>query len=136
MGMSVRYTSKVSFWRMMNRLSSAVKKGVVAPMAWLNETGMKRSDTLPPTTEATNTTASTATLMRWRRDLIACRCTSPLTRTPAARHAHITMWHMVRKMGYLKPHTESRYLLSRMTPMLEKYQASISVSHLIPCTCI
>jgi hypothetical protein len=35
---------------------------------------------------------------------------------------------MVRKMGYLNPQTLRRYLLSRITPMLEKYQAAIMLS--------
>ena len=32
---------------------------------------------------------------------------------------------MVRKMGNLNPHTERRYLFSRMTPILLKYHAAI-----------
>ena len=46
-------------------------------------------------------------------------------RTAKARVAHMPMWHMVRKMGNLNPHTERRYLFSRMTPMLLKYHAAI-----------
>mmetsp|Transcript_4541 Transcript_4541/g.11422 ORF Transcript_4541/g.11422 Transcript_4541/m.11422 type:complete len:244 (+) Transcript_4541:165-896(+) len=91
MGTRVPYTSMVSFWRMMNSDSSAVKKGVVAPMAWLKDTGMKRRDTLPPTTEVTNTTASTATLMKCRRLLMPCLGTNPQMRHTRLRKAHITM---------------------------------------------
>mmetsp|Transcript_4541 Transcript_4541/g.11421 ORF Transcript_4541/g.11421 Transcript_4541/m.11421 type:complete len:335 (+) Transcript_4541:900-1904(+) len=35
---------------------------------------------------------------------------------------------MVRKMGYLKPQMDSRYLFRRITPMLLKYQAAIMPS--------
>ena len=119
------YTSPVSFWRMMKSESNAVKKGVVAPMAWLKLTGMKRRETLPPTTLATNTTANTATFTRWRRDLRACRGAMPEARTANESERQATMWHAVRKMGNLKPHTLSRYLLSKITPMLLKYHAAI-----------
>jgi hypothetical protein len=36
------------------------------------------------------------------------------------------MWHIVKKMGNLNPHTESKYLFNKMTPMLEKYHAAIT----------
>ena len=104
-----------------------MKKGVVAPMAWLNDTGMNRRLMFPPTTDATKTTARTATLMACRRDLRFCRGAMPAVRTAKARVAHMprTMCIMVRKMGNLNPHTERRYLFSRMTPILLKYHAAI-----------
>ena len=113
---------------MMNRLNSAVKNGVVAPMAWLKLTGMNRRLMFPPTTDATNTVASTATFARCLLDFRFCLGTKPDARTANDSAAHITMWHMVRKMGYLNPQTLRRYLLSRITPMLEKYQAAIMLS--------
>ena len=84
-GRSVTYTSLVSFCRMMKSDRSAVKKGVVAPMAWLNDTGMNRRLMFPPTTDATKTTARTATLMACRRDLRFCRGAMPAVRTAKAR---------------------------------------------------
>jgi hypothetical protein len=43
---------------------------------------------------------------------------------------------MVRKMGYLNPHTESRYLLRRMTPMLEKYHAASRAHCVFSSACV
>ena len=110
---------------MMNKLNNAVKNGVVAPMAWLKLTGMNRSDTLPPTTDATNTTARTAIFAKCLLLFRFCLGTRPNDRVAAANTRHITMWHMVKNMGNLNPHTESKYLLSKMTPMLLKYHAAI-----------
>ena len=127
-GTSVTYVSEVSFCRMMNRLKSAVKNGVVAPIAWLKLTGMNLNEMFPPTTDATNTTARTATFARCLLDFRFCLGTNPDARTANDSAAHISMWHMVRKMGYLNPQTLRRYLLSKITPMLEKYHAAITLS--------
>lgn len=59
----------------------AVKKGVVAPTAWLKETGRKRSEMLPPTTVKQNTSASTEIFTSCRRDLTDCLGTSPISDT-------------------------------------------------------
>ena len=77
--------------------------------------------------DATNTTARTATFIKCLLDVRFCRGTIPDARTANDRNAHIPMWHMVRKMGYLNPQTLRRYLLSKITPMLEKYQAAITL---------
>ena len=110
---------------MMSSDRSAVKKGVVAPMAWLKDTGMNRRETFPPTTEATNTTANTAIFKRCLRLFRFCLGTNPKLRVAAASTKHITMWHMVKKIGNLNPQTLSKYLFKRITPMLEKYHAAI-----------
>jgi hypothetical protein len=39
----------------------AVKNGVVAPSAWLNDTGMYLNETLPPRTDNANVIAKMAT---------------------------------------------------------------------------
>ena len=41
---------------------TAVKNGVVAPIAWLKETGKNRSDMFPNTTDTQNTRLSAAIL--------------------------------------------------------------------------
>lgn len=49
---------------------AAVKKGVVAPTAWLKETGRKRKEMFPVTTEKQKMVPSAAILRSWGRDLI------------------------------------------------------------------
>ena len=90
MGTKVMYVCVLSLCRMMNKERSAVKNGVVAPMAWLKETGMNRSEMLPPTTDATKTTARTAILIACFLPLMACLGTTPDARTAMERNAHIT----------------------------------------------
>ena len=89
-GTSVRYVTQPSRRRCKTNAMTAVKNGVVAPMAWLNDTGMKRSEMLPPTTDATKTTARTAILMACFLPLMACFGTIPDARTVMERNAHMT----------------------------------------------
>merc|ERR1711907_814906 len=57
-GMSEMYVTRDSNLAWISAASMAVKKGVVAPIAWLKETGMYLSDTFPSTIEVTKTPAS------------------------------------------------------------------------------
>lgn len=50
----------------------AVKKGVQAPMAWLNDTGMYLRDTFPNPTDVTKTSARTQILMNCSLVLTYC----------------------------------------------------------------
>ena len=124
-GTSVAYTCIVSFCRMMHSDNTAVKKGVVAPIAWLNDTGMCCRETLPATTEATKMTPSTPIFRRCARFFTLCLGAIPDARTMSESSAHIAMWHVVKNTGKRNPYTERRYLFRRITPMFEKYHAAI-----------
>ena len=84
MGTKVMYVCVLSLCRMMNKERSAVKNGVVAPMAWLKETGMNRSEMLPPTTDATKTTARTDAVS-WS----SVKCPLRANPTPDSRHEDV-----------------------------------------------
>jgi hypothetical protein len=51
------------------------KKGVVAPTAWLNDTGKYLKEILPPTTDPQNTTLKVAIFNNWGLDLTTCKGT-------------------------------------------------------------
>ena len=75
-GTRVAYVSQASLFTVIKYAKTAVKKGVVAPTAWLNDTGRYRSDTLPPTTDVQNTTLRVAIFVNCTRDLIVCNGTN------------------------------------------------------------
>lgn len=57
-----------SLRNVMRKLKTAVKKGVVAPMAWLKETGMYLREVLPQTTEKQKTRERAAILRNCLRE--------------------------------------------------------------------
>jgi hypothetical protein len=71
-GTSDPYTGQASLFMVMAAAKTAVKKGVVAPMAWLKETGRKRREMLPPTTEVQKMTDSAQILTNWLRERMGC----------------------------------------------------------------
>jgi hypothetical protein len=52
-----------------------VKKGVVAPTAWLKDTGKYLKEILPPTTDPQKTTLKVAIFNNWGLDLTTCKGT-------------------------------------------------------------
>ena len=109
----------------MNKLTNAVKKGVVAPIAWLKDTGMNLSEIFPPTTDTTNTRERTETLNMCRLFRICWRGTNPVKRTTMLRIKHESMCSIVRKIGYLKPQRLNKYLFNNNTPILDMYHDAI-----------
>ena len=71
-GMRVTYVSQASLFKVIRYAKTAVKNGVVAPIAWLNETGKKRREMLPLTTEAQKTRLRAEIFMNWTRDRMVC----------------------------------------------------------------
>mmetsp|Transcript_24072 Transcript_24072/g.78377 ORF Transcript_24072/g.78377 Transcript_24072/m.78377 type:complete len:251 (-) Transcript_24072:200-952(-) len=129
-GTSVKYVSVVSRCERSSAEKSAVNSGVVAPMAWLKLTGMKRSEMLPPTTEAQNTTANSAIFPICFCERTYCRFTIWSAAVAYAQHVHETIWHSVRNTGYLNPYTERRYLFRSNTPMFAPYQMAMIATEL------
>ena len=87
MGTSAAYVALASRLRSSAAAKSAVNAGSVAETAWLKETGMKRSETLPATTEAQKTAESRATRRVWRALRSGSYGTSRRPRTAAELRA-------------------------------------------------
>lgn len=86
----------------MAKASRAVKAGVVAPTAWLKDTGMNLRLTLPSTTVRQKMSASSEIFQNWRRDLTACSGTMREAATAYDMQEQASMWHSVRNTGHLQ----------------------------------
>lgn len=62
--------------RVIRYANTAVKNGVVAPTAWLNETARYRSEMFPPTTDKQKMKPRDDILRNWTRDLMLCMGTT------------------------------------------------------------
>eukprot|EP01018_Ginkgo_biloba_P024665 Gb_07131 [translate_table: standard] len=71
-GISVTYVNHASLLTVIMYANTAVKNGVVAPTAWLKDTGRYLNEIFPHTTEVQKITLSAEIFINCKRERIVC----------------------------------------------------------------